>query len=153
MTVDREAIWVAMLAHLKNTLSAQFKLISRRHLMPTDLSPVQQPALFLVQKAEQRDPNPYGTGGSLTLEGMLVFYFVDSSAGTPGKETSTAASRINELLKAIDGAFAGDSISAGEERFTIGKRVHHCYIESVEMDPAFFDQQAAAAVHFKILVP
>jgi hypothetical protein len=122
--------------------------------MPNDLAPAQQPALFLMQKSEERNPNPYGTGGILTLGGMLVFYVLDTAAvGTAGRESSLAATKLNDLLKAIDGAFVGDSISTGEERFTIGKLVEHCWIESVEMDPAFYDKQAAAAVHFKILVP
>jgi hypothetical protein len=82
----------------------------------------------------------------LTLSGSLFFYCIERRRRRRGRLT-----KLNALLAKIDDAFAGDQVGAGDERFTIGGLAHHCYIESTEMDPAFYDQQAAAAVHFKIL--
>jgi hypothetical protein len=153
MSVDREAIYDGLLAHLKSVLEDRFKTYSRRHIMPPDLAPEQQPALFVVQVREDRKAEPVGTGGVLTLEGALIFYRIDTGSDVaPGKEGKLVATDLHADLKAIDDAFAGDAGGAFE-RFTIGGLVNNCWIQSVEMDQGIFGKQAAGAITFKVLCP
>jgi hypothetical protein len=150
---DREAIWVALLAHLRTTLASQFNTIGRR--LPAELSEGQQPALFLVQTGETRSQQPYGTGGELTLHGRLIVYLMDKSGSAPpGKETAVVVTQLNAKLKAIDEAFGADNYTGADPVFTIGGVVNHCWIEGdTDIDPGWIDQQAAAIIPVHAIVP
>jgi hypothetical protein len=78
--------------------------------MPPDLSIAQQPAVFVVQKQETKDPRPRGLTGKLTLHGFIWIYVYESAANElPGQETHLAATDLNALIKAIDDALVPDT--------------------------------------------
>ena len=162
MSIDREAIYVALFNLLKNKLNGLFVTIGRRHVMPPDLSPSQQPALFVCGVRESSDPRPRGTTGKLKLTAVLFLYCYESALNdTPGDEQTLAATQINQLLKAIDDALAPTlSFADGVDRpdpngvQTLGGLVSHCWTEGdTEIDPGIFGQQAAAVIPVNILVP
>lgn len=151
MSIDREAIHVALFNLLKTNLAASFTTVGRRHLSGNDLSPGIQPALFVCGVAEKRDPRPQDTGGKLTLLMMLFVYCMGPGTNeAPGAETVLAATTMNGLLKAID-----DALDPGPgARLTLGGIVQHCWIEGdTPIDPGIFGNQAAAQVPVYILVP
>jgi len=155
--IDREPIYAALLALLQVNLQGSppiFQTVGRRHVHPEELSPAQQPALFVVEMKESRVPRPMGTGGKLTLDVWLVMYCFESAINpAPGQETSLAATQINALLLAIETALAPQNGSY-QNLQTLGGLVHHCWIEGESLiDQGIYSQQAGAIIPVKILVP
>jgi hypothetical protein len=150
--VDREPIWVALLALLRTSLGSQVKTIGRKHMMPPDLEPSMQPALFVIQTGEHKTSAPRGLSGKLTLTGYLFLYLVAPSAiEQPGAETQLAATQLNALKKAIDTALAPDEVTGAQ---TLGGLVSHCWIEGESgEDPGVYGDQAMAVIPINILVP
>jgi hypothetical protein len=78
MSINREAIYAALFNLLQSRLNGSIVTIGRRHTMPPDLSPAQQPALFCCSTSEEKDPRPRGTPGKLTLRATIFLYCYDS---------------------------------------------------------------------------
>ena len=152
MSIDREAIYVALFNLLQTQLSNSFVTIGRRHIMPPDLSPAQQPALFVCGVGESKDPKPRGTPGKLTLDAMLFVYAYDSALNEePGQEQQLAATQINQLLAAIEDALAPTGPTGVQ---SLGGLVSHCWIDGkTDIDPGILSQQAVAFIPVHILVP
>ncbi len=152
MSIDRESIYVALFSMLQTQLASSFVTIGRRHIMPPDLSPAQQPALFVCGVGESKEPKPRGTPGKLTLEAQLFVYAYDSALNEePGQETLLAATPINQLLAAIEDALAPTGPTGVQ---SLGGLVSHCWIEGkTDIDPGILSQQAVAFVPVHILVP
>lgn len=152
MSIDRETIYVALFSLLQTQLADSFVTIGRRHIMPPDLSPAQQPALFVCGVGESKDPRPRGTPGKLTLEAQLFVYAYDSALNEePGQETLLAATQINQLLAAIEDALAPTDPTGVQ---SLGGTVSHCWIDGkTDIDPGILSQQAVAFVPVHILVP
>lgn len=153
-TIDREPIWVAAYNALKAGLGTSVVTCGRKHVMPPDLSPNQQPAAFLVQIREHRQAGPRGLPGKLMLEGMIFIYvYPPLTDSVPGKETSLAATKINELLKLVDDSFQPD-LQGHNEYCSLGGVVSHCWVEGqTDQDPGIFGDQAMATVPLHILIP
>ena len=152
--VDREPIWVALLALLQGSLGAKIVTSGRNHVRPPQLMPEQQPALFLLQVREKRDPRPPGTPGKVTLEGIIVLYCQSAEpvVSETGQDVALGATTLNSLFLLVDAALAPDNPMTGKQ--TLGGLVTHCWIEgNTDMDPGIVTQQAAAIIPVKILVP
>ncbi|MDP9267260.1 MAG: hypothetical protein M3P27_02910 [Acidobacteriota bacterium] len=152
MSINREEIWAALLARLKTALANKFKIISRRHVMPPDLAPAQQPALFLCQTGELRSQLPERTDGTLKLEGVLIVYLTDTNANpVPGREGKLAVTELNDLLATIEDAIAPD---VEGELQTLGDLCYRCWIEgNTEMEAGIIGQQLVAVVPINIVIP
>jgi hypothetical protein len=152
MSINREAIYVALFNLLKTQLASSLVTIGRRHIVPPDLSPAQQPALFVCGVGESKEPKPRGTPGKLTLHAMLFLYAYESAINEqPGQEQQLAATQINQLLAAIEDALAPKDPSGNQ---SLGGLVSHCWTEgNTDIDPGILSQQAVAFVPVHILVP
>lgn len=157
ISVDREAIWVALFNYFITTLNAGptplFVSMGRRHIAPPDLVLGAQPAFFLVQVKERHNPAKGGTPTPLMLHGFIILYVPAPVADEAiGAETVLAATQLNAMYKAIDKALLPDDPGTG--KFTIGGLVTHCWIEGdTDQDPGIFSSQAAAILPIHILVP
>lgn len=151
--VDREAIWTALFAWFQTQIGGYFTTMSRKHLMPPELSLEAQPAFFLVQLKEQRAGSTQGTPNKLAMHGCIVIYLpAPETNETPGSETQLAATNLNAIYRAIDYAMVPDNLQTG--KFTVGGLVTHCWIEGdLDQDPGIFSSQAAAILPIHILVP
>lgn len=146
MSTDRDGILNALFTRLKTKLGSNVTTIGRRHMMPPTLTTALQPALFVVQGPEVREPHPRGTGGKLTMHVFLVAYCYDV-ANSPG-----GATQINVLIGQIEDAMAPDDGSTLVQ--TLGGLVYECWIEGeADIDPGVFGQQAVAVIPVRILVP
>ena len=127
--------------------------MSRKHLMPPDLTFEAQPAFFLVQTKESRAGSMQGTPNKLALHGFIILYLsAPETNELPGEETALASSLLNEIFQAIDYALVPDNMQTG--KFTLGGLVTHCWIEGeLDQDPGIFTAQAAAILPIHILVP
>lgn len=151
--IDREAIWAGLFAWLLAQIGSQFKSMGRKHTMPPDLVPADQPALFQVALKEIHIPSkPPGAPSKIQLKGALIVYSFDASPVEDiGQEEMLEETVLNGLLMAIDGAFVPDNFSTG--KFTIGGLVTHCWIEGdTDIDPGIVGPQAAAILPVNILV-
>lgn len=150
--IDREAIWVALQQRLADSLGNKVHTLGRQHVRPPALSPEQQPACFVVEVRENRNPRPSGVGGKITLNGFLILYFQCPQFEDAGAESQLGATVLNGLLLAIDQALLPDSLSQGT--LTLGGLVQHCWIDGdVDYDPGIMSQQGAAILPIRILVP
>jgi hypothetical protein len=146
MSTPRDTILNALFQRLKTKLGAAVVTIGRRHMMPPTLTPALQPAVFVVQAGELRDPHPRGTGGKITLHVLLVVYCYDTTSNVDG------STQLNILIGKIEDALAPDDASTLVQ--TLGGVADRCWIEGeADVDPGVFGQQQFAAMPVKILVP
>jgi len=141
--MDREAIFVA-LADLLNGIPGVVTF-SRKLLHWTDVSPSQQPALFLAQGNQTATPGDPARGlpTKWTLSADLYLY-----TNTQG-ETSPST-RANILLDAIEHQLSPPPLQRTQ---TLGGLVEHCWIEgAIETDEGTLGDQAVAIVPLKILI-
>lgn len=150
-SIDREAAWVALFEVLNVALKNDFVTMGRKHKSPDLLGTEKQPACFLVQVGESKEPGPRGLPGKLTLTGLIVVYLVDNSPDeAEGDETELVATKLNRLIQKIDAAIAPDETDVQ----TLGGAVSHCWISGeTEMDQGIFGKQAFASIPVHILVP
>lgn len=146
MSSDRDGILNALFQRLKSQLGVAVVTIGRRHMMPPQLTSAMQPALFVIQGSETRDPHPRGTGGKLTMRALLVAYCYDTTANVDG------STQLNILIGKIEDALAPDNLSTNVQ--TLGDKAYHCWIDGeADVDPGVFGQQAVAIIPVTILVP
>ncbi len=139
-TVSREAIYAALFAQVSGI--AGLALASRRLQHWTDVRPVNQPALFQVQKAEQVSEAP-GMPTRLVLE--AAFYLYVSS----GSDTEVVpATQLNGFVDAIFAALAPDP-ATGQQ--TLGGLVEQCRVSGkIETDEGTLGSQAVAIIPVEI---
>jgi hypothetical protein len=157
VSVDRDAIYQALFERLKDKFGAPTqtgwvtnvaKTMGRRHMMPPNLVSALQPAVFVVQGPEEKDPRPRGTGGKVTLHGFIIAYCYDNASNPDG------STQLNILMKATEEALEPDPEQPGEKVLTLGGLVQHCWIEGPsDVDPGIFGQQAVAIIPVHMLVP
>jgi len=146
MSVARDAVLNALFQRLKSKLGGNVTTIGRRHMMPPTLTSAMQPALFVVQGSETRNPHPRGTGGSLKMRAVLIAYVYDNAANMDG------STQLNILIGQIEDALAPDDGSTLVQ--TLGGLVYECWIDGqADIDPGVFGQQAVAIIPVTILVP
>ncbi|TWB20669.1 hypothetical protein FBZ89_10668 [Nitrospirillum amazonense] len=138
----REDIHAALFARL--TAAAPFATASRRVRLWNDLSPAQQPALFLMSRGEEvtrRDTLP----AHRVLRVDILLY-----AQAPDDETAGAVV-LNPLLDAVEAALRPPP---GQDKQTLGGLVHDCWIEGqVTTDEGALGSQAVAIVPLHLLIP
>lgn len=152
MSTPRDTILNALFQLLKTKLASNVTTIGRRHMMPPTLTSAMQPALFVVQGGEKREPHPRGTGGKITLRVLLVAYCYDSASHSDG------TTLLNTLIGQIEDALAPDLDSPDYDPVrpvqTLGGLVYNCWIDGEsDIDPGVFGQQAVAIIPISILVP
>jgi hypothetical protein len=152
MSIARDAILDGLFLRLKTKLGANVTTIGRRHMMPPTLTTSLQPALFVVQAGEHRDPRPLGTSGKVTMHALLIAYTYDSGSNPDG------TTKLNILLGLIDDAIAPSPTDSDynprQPVQTLGGLARHVWIEGeAEIDPGVFNQQQVAIIPVRILVP
>lgn len=146
MSTDRDGILNALFQLLKTKLGSNVTTIGRKHMMPPDLTPALQPALFVVQGGELREQNPRGTGGKITLQVHLVAYTYVTAPNVDG------TTKLNTLIGQIEDALAPPDKSTLVQ--DLGGKAYHCWIEGESaIDPGVYGQQAFAVIPVRILVP
>lgn len=148
MSVDRDSIYEALFQLLKSKLGSSVTTIGRRHMMPPDLTSADQPAVFVVQGPEEKDPKPRGTPGKVTLHGFIIAYCY-------GPANTDGTTPLNILMKAIEDALVPDPAHPGIGPVqTLGGKVDRCWIEGLtDVDPGIYGQQAVAIMPVHMLVP
>ncbi|MEC4591616.1 hypothetical protein VPG91_11510 [Nitrospirillum amazonense] len=138
----REDIYSALFARL--TAAAPFATASRRLRLWNDLSPTQQPALFLVLRGEEST-----RAGTMPRHRVLRVDIV-LYAQAPDDDTAGAVV-LNPLLDAVEGALQPPP---GQDKLTLGGLVFDCWIEGkTTTDEGALGSQAVAIVPVNILIP
>jgi len=139
--MNREPIYAALFA--KVSALPGLVTTSRRLRHWDDVSDVEQPALFQVQKREVQVPRK-GLPAKVTLECELYLY-----ANSGNDLTATAATQINALMDAIEQALKPDVNGVQ----TLGGTVSHCWIEGeILSDEGYLGPQGVLIIPVKILV-
>jgi hypothetical protein len=153
MTNTREAIMEALGALLAQAQFAApingcgtWAMISRRVKLWNDVSPADQPALFIGEHGENVAYAGDNFPSKTTLNVDLLIY---TSAGRD--PDSAPARALNIAIEALVAALAPDPKTG---RQTLGGLVQSCRVEGrVKKDPGDLDGQGFALVPVKILVP
>jgi hypothetical protein len=115
----REPIAEAVFARLQTV--ANFVTSSRRLRSWTDVSPAEQPALFLAQATQRATQKP-GLGPVWDWKFDAHIYV------NTGQDTDVAPGTLmNPILDALEAAFAPDNVVTN--KLTLGGLVQHCWIE------------------------
>lgn len=149
---DRDQIYEALFQRVKATVQGGapplVKTCGRRHMMPPALTTVLQPAVFVVQTGEHKEPHPIGTAGKLTLHAMIIGYAYDE-----GAESDPTKTLINEVVSLIEQALEPDDATSGGIQ-ALGGDVYQCRLEGeAYIDPGVFGQQQVAVLKVNIIVP
>ena len=139
--MTREAIYAALFAKL--SAISGLKKSSRRLLHWSDVSPADQPALFMARGSEQIQ-QVTGQPSRVTLEAKVYVY---AHVTDPNAAPSTA---INGLLDQITAAVAPGQ--GPQNKQTLGGLVEHCWIDGeIVTDEGSLGDQAAAIFIIKML--
>jgi len=144
--MNREAIAGALFGRLSAATgfsgTASFKTASRRFKLFSDVSPADQPALFLIQRGENVSTVP-GQPSVYVLSFDVAIY-----AHTGGDVNVPPASIINPLLDAVTTALAPEAVS---NKQTLGGLVQHAWVEGeIQTDEGLLQQQGYALVPIKV---
>ena len=139
---DRESVYRALFERLAGT-SGVIRA-SRRLRHWSDVPPIDQPALFQVQKRE----TPQQDEGLPTRWRLAVDVYLYAHAGADGD--AVPAATLNALIDAIEAALAPEPSSGAQ---TLDGRVAHCWIAgAIQTDEGALGAQAVAIVPIEILV-
>jgi hypothetical protein len=147
MNVSREAVAAALFTQLAGTKIggvSPFNTTGRRARIWSDLSPGDQPAMFLIHTGEQAVQNqaPGLTKWMLHFE-VLIYARVDPSP------SSTPDTFINAILDALD---AQMQTTPPGERQTLGGVIYNAWIEGqIFIDTGILDQQIAILVPIRVM--
>ena len=138
----RETVFVALFNLLQSSTS--FVTASRRLQHWTDVPAIQQPALFVAQKDEDRMAM---TNQPFRLKLNADIYVYTNSGGQPGVTPST---QMNNILDAVDAALLQ---YGGRENQTLGGIVSYCRVSGkTQTDEGVLGDQAVAIIPIEILV-
>jgi hypothetical protein len=141
--INREPIYAALFALLGN--AACFAVVDRRLRHWSDVSPAEQPALFMTQKNELASIK---TLGASTVWTLSVDLFVYAHSSDPYLSPATV---LNPLLDAVEAALA-PSAATGLQDLGLPAQVQHAYISGkIETDEGVLGDQAVAIVPVEIL--
>lgn len=122
MSIAREPIYAALFALVQTAVAPHAVTIARRFQLASQVPPVEQPAVFQVQKAERTQHERRGLPAKYYLSVDLIVYV------QAGDSASIPSQAINAILDAIDTALAptpGDPMN----NQTLGGLVEHAWIE------------------------
>jgi len=141
--IAREAIYAALFARLAAT--AGFVTIERRLRHWSDVTPAEQPALFLCQKAETAAVKALGAPTVWTLTVELYLY---AHSSDPYR---APAAILNPLLDAVEAALA-PLPATGLQDLGLQSMVQHAFISGkIETDEGVLGDQAVAILPVEIL--
>ena len=138
----RESVYQALFTLIQS--SASFVTASRRLQLWTDVPAIQQPAIFIAQKDEERMAV---TNQPFILRLNADIYIYTNSGGQSGVNPST---QMNNILDAVDVALLQ---SGGHENQTLGGIVSYCRISGkTQTDEGVLGDQSVAIIPIEILV-
>jgi hypothetical protein len=141
--ISREPIYAALFGLLET--AADFAVVDRRLRHWSDVSPPEQPALFMAQKTELASVKTLGAPTVWTLAVDLYLYVHSSD---PYLAPATV---LNPLLDAVEAALA-PSATTGLQDLGLPATVQHAYISGkIETDEGVLGDQAVAIVPIEIL--
>lgn len=145
MSVSRETIMTALLAHLSSV--AAFKTKSRRLRKPESFRLDEVPALMLLEAAEMhRSPSTRQP----PIRRMMAQAVLYTDVGTDAN--AIPAATINNILDAIEAALAPDNPLTGQ--FTLGGKVESIVVDGrVVKAPGDLTGKSLAIVPLSILMP
>ncbi len=141
--ISREPIYAALFGLLET--AADFAAVDRRLRHWSDVSPAEQPALFMAQKTELASVR---TLAAPTVWTLAIDLFVYAHSSDPYLAPATV---LNPLLDAVEAALA-PSATTGLQDLGLPALVQHAYISGkIETDEGVLGDQAVAIVPFEIL--
>jgi hypothetical protein len=141
--ISREPIYAALFGLLET--AADFAVVDRRLRHWSDVSPAEQPALFMAQKSEQANVKTLGAPTVWTLAVDLYLYAHSSDPYL------APAAILNPLLDAVEAALA-PSAATGVQDLGLPGQVQHAYINGkIETDEGVLGDQSVAIVPVEIL--
>lgn len=141
--ISREPIYAALFGLLET--AADFSVVDRRLRHWSDVSPAEQPALFMAQKTESAAAKALGAPTVWTLSVDLYIYVHSSD---PYLAPATV---LNPLLDAVEAALT-PSAATGIQDLGLPAMVQHAYINGkIETDEGVLGDQAVAIVPVEIL--
>ncbi|HEX3884748.1 MAG TPA: hypothetical protein VHW66_18995 [Stellaceae bacterium] len=147
MTISREPIYAALFALVSE--AAEFTTADRRLRHWSDVSPAEQPALFVAQRKQNAAVKTLGAPAEWTLFADIYVY---AHSSDPYLSPATI---LNPLVDAIDAALAPVGLGPGGRAVqTLGMPglVQHAYITgSVDTDEGVLGDQAVAIIPVEIL--
>jgi hypothetical protein len=141
--IQREPIYAALWLLASN--AASFVTANRRLRHWTDVTPVEQPALFMSEKGGQAAVKALGAPVIWTLSADL---FVYAHSSDPYQAPATI---LNPLVDALEAALAAPA-ATGVQQLGLPSMIQHAYIAGrIETDEGVLGDQAVAVVPIRIL--
>jgi hypothetical protein len=141
--INREPIYAALFGLVE--AAADFAVVDRRLRHWADVSPAEQPALFMAQKTELASIK---TLGAPTVWTLAVDLYVYAHSSDPYLAPATV---LNPLLDAVEAALA-PSATTGLQDLGLPAMVQHAYISGkIETDEGVLGDQAVAIVPIEVL--
>ena len=141
--INREPIYAALFGLIET--AADFAVVDRRLRHWSDVSPAEQPALFMAQKTELANVK---TLGAPTVWTLAIDLYVYAHSSDPYLAPATV---LNPLLDAVEAALA-PSATTGVQDLGLPAMVQHAYISGkIETDEGVLGDQAVAIVPLEIL--
>ena len=136
----REPIYQALFAKL--SASASFNTSSRRFKLFADVAPVDQPALFLIQRGESIHTTPGMPPVSIMSCDVALY------VNTRGDNSVAPATVLNPLIDAVLAALAADPVS---NKQTLGGLVQHAWVEGeIQTDEGLLQEQGYALIPIRM---
>jgi hypothetical protein len=141
--IAREPIYAALFAQVAG--AANFVTAERRLRHWSDLTPAEQPALFMHQKAELAT---VATLGAPTVWTLVVALYVYAHASDPYVAPATV---LNPLIDGVEAALA-PLPATGLQDLSLPAMVQHAYIAGkIETNEGVLRDQAVAIIPVEIL--
>ena len=141
--IERESIYAALFARVGG--AAQFVTAARRLRHWSDLTPAEQPALFMRQRAEVA---AVPTVGAPTVWTLIVDLYLYAHASGPYVAPATV---LNPLIDAVEATLA-PLLATGVQDLGLPTLVQHAYIAGkIAMDEGVLRDQAVAIIPVEIL--
>ncbi|KWN78318.1 hypothetical protein [Burkholderia ubonensis] len=146
MSIQREPIYAALFALVQAAVTSYAVTIARRFQLASQVPPVEQPAVFQVEKSERIQHERRGLPKKYWLSVDLVVYV------QAGDSASVPSQLMNQILDAIDAALEpspGDPMNVQ----TLGGLVEHAWIEGeVLIVEGTLQDQSVAIVPVQVYV-
>ena len=141
--IAREAIYAALFAKASN--AARFVTKGRRLRHWSEMTPAEQPALFMRQKSEVATAP---VAGAPTVWKLSVELYVYAHAGDPYVAPATV---LNPLIDAVEAALAPPA-ATGMQNLGVPAMVQHaCIAGKIELTEGVLRDQAVAVIPIEIL--
>jgi hypothetical protein len=141
--IAREAIYAALFARVAG--AAQFVVVARRLRHWSDMTPAEQPALFMRQKSEVATAP---AAGAPTVWKLNVEFYIYAHAGDPYIAPATV---LNPLIDAVETALAPSPVT-GMQDLGVPAMVQHAGITGkIDLTEGVLRDQAVAVIPVEIL--